>query len=640
MAKFILIIFSVFSVYLNSIFNPFIWDDFSLIVENPYIKNFKLSIKSFSIDIYSGTSNFYRPLQIILYSLIYKIFKLNPFAYHLFNILLHSACSILFFILLKEIYEEKEAFLFSLLWGIHPINTESITYISGTADPLFLFFGLLSIYFYRIYLSSSKKKFLFFSCISLIFSLLSKETGVLILPLFLLYFYCLGKLKKEEVKNYGLIISIFLIYLILRQSILKFGKEEINEIFLHRFYTGFAAFLIYISILLFPFVLSVERHIPYIETFKNIDFISGFLYFIIFIFFIYIKRKDKKLFFAGIIFLLNFLFHSNILIPLNGNLREHWMYLGGIGFFIYFLKILNKIKGVKIKNFFLFTIFLLYGTRTIIRNCDWKNPEVFYLKAIKYSHYPTMLYGNLSYYYLRNGDYEKSYKTSLKAISIGLKNETILYIYGVSLSTLGKNDEAIGIFNEIIKKNPKNYEALTELGELYFLKGEMEKAKNLLKRSLMINNFYPKTYYLLSEINRIEGNKEEFLKNLEILNFLVPEDFYPYYLRGLFYKENGEFEKAKSEFYKSYFLLRNKKDFNSNFYMAILMREMGMIENSLNLLLKLLKEKGENPSIMNEIGICYALKGEKEKAKKIWEEILIKNPSFYPAKENLKRLKF
>lgn len=168
----------------------------------------------------------------------------------------------------------------------------------------------------------------------------------------------------------------------------------------------------------------------------------------------------------------------------------------------------------------------------------------------------------------------------------------------------------------------------------------MEKAKDLLKRSLMINNFYPKTYYLLSEINRIEGNKEEFLKNLEILNFLVPEDFYPYYLRGLFYKENGEFEKAKSEFYKSYFLLRNKKDFNSNFYMAILMREMGMIENSLTLLLKLLKEKGENPSIMNEIGICYALKGEKEKAKKIWEEILIKNPSFYPAKENLKRLKF
>lgn len=243
--------------------------------------------------------------------------------------------------------------------------------------------------------------------------------------------------------------------MILRQSILKFGKEEINEIFLHRFYTVFVAFLIYISILLFPFVLSVERHIPYIETFKNIDFISDFLYFIIFIFFIYIKRKDKKLFFAGIIFLLNFLFHSNILIPLNGNLREHWMYLGSIGFFIYFLKILNKIKGVKIKNFFLFTIFLLYGARTIIRNCDWKNPEVFYLKAIKYSHYPSMLYGNLSYYYLRNSDYEKSYKTSLKAISIGLKNETILYIYGVSLSTLGKNDEAIGIFNEIIKKIPK-----------------------------------------------------------------------------------------------------------------------------------------------------------------------------------------
>jgi tetratricopeptide (TPR) repeat protein len=43
---------------------------------------------------------------------------------------------------------------------------------------------------------------------------------------------------------------------------------------------------------------------------------------------------------------------------------------------------------------------------------------------------------------------------------------------------------------------------------------------------------------------------------------------------------------------------------------------------------------------MNEIGICYAVKGEKEKAKVIWEKILKKNPDYLPAKENLKRLGF
>ncbi|MCM8817972.1 MAG: hypothetical protein NC915_00585, partial [Candidatus Omnitrophica bacterium] len=115
-----------FLVYFNSTFNPFIWDDFSLIVENPYVKNFKLSFSSFGKDIYLEVSNFYRPLQIIIYSIVYKLFKLNPVGYHFLNIFLHTGCAILFFLLLKEVYGERISFLASLLWAIHPVNTEAI----------------------------------------------------------------------------------------------------------------------------------------------------------------------------------------------------------------------------------------------------------------------------------------------------------------------------------------------------------------------------------------------------------------------------------------------------------------------------------------------------------------------------------
>ncbi|MGC8976087.1 MAG: hypothetical protein ACP5OB_00460, partial [Candidatus Ratteibacteria bacterium] len=103
----------LFCIYLNSLFNPFIWDDISLIVENPYIKNFKFLLKIFKTDIYGNISNFYRPMQMIFYSLVYKIFKLNPIPYHLLNIFLHIGCCLLFFILLKDIYGEKLSFLAS-----------------------------------------------------------------------------------------------------------------------------------------------------------------------------------------------------------------------------------------------------------------------------------------------------------------------------------------------------------------------------------------------------------------------------------------------------------------------------------------------------------------------------------------------
>ncbi|MCM8807480.1 MAG: hypothetical protein NC926_05990, partial [Candidatus Omnitrophica bacterium] len=94
---YLFIIFCTIFVYLNAILNPFIWDDFSLIVENTNIKNFKLLFHTFKKDIYFGVSTFYRPLQSLSYALIYKFFKLNPIPYHLLNIFLHIGCSILFF---------------------------------------------------------------------------------------------------------------------------------------------------------------------------------------------------------------------------------------------------------------------------------------------------------------------------------------------------------------------------------------------------------------------------------------------------------------------------------------------------------------------------------------------------------------
>ncbi|MFN4227573.1 MAG: hypothetical protein ACK4F0_05485, partial [Candidatus Ratteibacteria bacterium] len=135
--------FSTISVYFNSLFNPFVWDDLSLISENFLIRNFKFLLSFFKTDIFLSNSNFYRPIQMFFYTLVYKLSGQNPVGYHLLNIFFHSGCSILIYLLLKKIYQDKISFLVSLLWAIHPINSESITYISGTADPLFLFFGLL-----------------------------------------------------------------------------------------------------------------------------------------------------------------------------------------------------------------------------------------------------------------------------------------------------------------------------------------------------------------------------------------------------------------------------------------------------------------------------------------------------------------
>jgi tetratricopeptide (TPR) repeat protein len=630
--KIFLIFFITFLVYFNSIFNPFIWDDFQLILDNPYIRSFKNFKFYFTTDLFrGGTSNFYRPLQTISYAIIYKIFKLNPVGYHLLNIFLHTGCAILIFILLRDIYGEKISFFGSLLWAIHPVNTEAITYISGTADPLFLFFGLLGIYFYN-------KNFKILSYFSFIISLLSKETSVLILPIFFLYQYCSYRLNKNQIKNYIIITLIFLIYFILRQTILNFGKAVPEDIFLHRFYTSFKSFLIYISILLFPFILSMERHIPYIKTFKDIDFIAGFIFFLAFLYFLWRKRDDRKILFGGTLFLINFIFHSNTIIPLNGNLREHWMYLGSTGFFIYFIILLEKIKKEKLKIALTIIIFSLYGVRTILRNYDWNSPIKFYEKSIDYGFRNKKIYYNLAHSYLGKGEYEKALEI-FKIAEPLYKNKKLVYL-GISacLYNLGKYKEAEEYCKKILKIDPYDPFSLTTLATIYYNNKEkpLSETINLLKICIEKNPAYREAYILLGRIFYENGNFKESAKCFKISVFMNPEDDVSNLLLGMSYFNLNDMKNAEIYLKRAYQLKPNKIENILN--LAFFYKLTGKFKEAIEIYGKALDLKPDDLDTLNDIGLCYAMTGNKEKAKEIWEGILKKNPDYKLARENLKIL--
>jgi len=631
--KFLLIGIITIFVYLNSIFNPLIWDDLSLIKENYLIKNLKNFFIFFKTDLYKGVnsaSTFYRPLQALSYAIIYKIFKLNPVGYHLLNIFLHTGCAILIFILLRDIYGEKISFFVSLLWAIHPVNTEAITYISGTADPLFLFFGLLGIYLYN-------KNFKILSYFSFILSLLSKETSVLILPIFFLYQYCSNRLNKNQIKNYIIISLIFLIYFILRQTILNFGKAVPEDIFLHRFYTSFKAFLIYISILLFPFILSMERHIPYIKTFKDIDFIAGFIFFLAFLYFLWRKRDDRKILFGGTLFLINFIFHSNTIIPLNGNLREHWMYIGSIGFFVYFIILLEKIKKEKLKIALTIIIFSLYGVRTILRNYDWKDPENFYLKSIKYFPNSPKLWNNLGTVYYEKDMYDKAIECFKKSFSIS--DISIKPLLGLCKSYFmaGNYNEAEKYCQVVLKRNPKDATAYLVLGLIYKKKGDYKRGFEYLLTSIKFDPYISTTYYFLGkwclEMNDYKNAEKFFEKGIiidpsESLNFnglgIVNLEYRKNYNYALYlFKKAYSIKKDEPSYLfnigKTYQILNNHKE-------AILWYERG------------LSLQPNNPQVLNDLAISYAIIGEKEKAISLLKEAIRIDKNFKIAVENLKEI--
>jgi len=160
----------------------FVFDDEMVIVGNRLIRDINHLPGFFTEPTYS----FYRPLRSISYLLDYRYWRLNPLGFHLTNILLHGLCCFSFYLLLKLWGAGTRTGLAAvLIFLVHPINTETVIYLSSRAELLGTLFTILFLLSALRYLTSGKFHHLLISLLFIICALLSKESFA-IAPLLLL----------------------------------------------------------------------------------------------------------------------------------------------------------------------------------------------------------------------------------------------------------------------------------------------------------------------------------------------------------------------------------------------------------------------------------------------------------------------
>ena len=162
----------------------------------------------------------YRPVRFLSYAIDYQIAKAvtpnfdpdNPptWVFHTSNLIIHILNAGLVFFLARRLFGGAWApWIFSLLFALHPIQTEAVVYISGRRDVLSLFFFLLALF---VYVGKGRGHFE-----------LSKETtqeqgswlGVILVPLF----FILGIFSKEMVITLPAVMVLFDLCLRRRMSL-------------------------------------------------------------------------------------------------------------------------------------------------------------------------------------------------------------------------------------------------------------------------------------------------------------------------------------------------------------------------------------------------------------------------------------
>jgi tetratricopeptide (TPR) repeat protein len=169
-------------------------DDQAYIYRNPYLQNLTpANVFAMFTHVHFDS---YLPLTLVSYSLDYTLWGFNPFGYHLTQILLHGFNSFLVFrILVRAGMSPAAAFCSALLFSVHPVQTESVAWISERKNLLSGFFIFLSLWFYLGHVADGdrSRRDYWLSWTAFVFALLSKAVAVMLPAVLLVYDLCIAR---------------------------------------------------------------------------------------------------------------------------------------------------------------------------------------------------------------------------------------------------------------------------------------------------------------------------------------------------------------------------------------------------------------------------------------------------------------
>ena len=139
--------------YLNILFNGFVYDDDTQVVQNSYVQSFRYLKEIFTTHVWSfrglTVSNYYRPMMTFGYLVCYQLFGMQAYGFHLVSLLLHVLVVCLVFVLTERLTGDRVwAFVAGALFALHPIHTESVAWIAAVTDLELTFFYLLTFGFF------------------------------------------------------------------------------------------------------------------------------------------------------------------------------------------------------------------------------------------------------------------------------------------------------------------------------------------------------------------------------------------------------------------------------------------------------------------------------------------------------------
>ena len=255
--------------------------DSPTLIDTARIHSFNDVLRIFNEPLMNGTtltelSLFYRPIATLSYSLDYSIWGLNPFGYHLTDLILHVLVSLLVFVLLLRLAgKPPAAWLGAIIFTTHPILVESVPAVARRHDVIAALFVLASLLFYVKHRSGPRRPpvYALASILSYLLALGAKEIAIILPALIVSYLVIFSPHQQSLLARAGAALKSAVPFLVVTVLFLGSGYFEWRIVQTGES-VGKTPWLIF-ALMYMPAVASIVARLTFRDGFGDVSFRFG-----------------------------------------------------------------------------------------------------------------------------------------------------------------------------------------------------------------------------------------------------------------------------------------------------------------------------------------------------------------------------
>lgn len=495
------------------------FDDPAYVQDNPLVHD-GLSPQSAARAFTTIHAGYWIPLTWISYQLDYTLHGLTPAGYHRTNLLLHAANVVLLFLLLSSLTGAiGRSGVAAALFALHPIQVESVAWVTERKDVLSTFFWLLTLRAYVWYVAARSWRRYLAVVLLLALGLMAKPMLVT-LPcvLLVLDFWPLRRFREtgvllEKLPLFALALAAGVLTIVAQRT--DTAVRSLDEFSLYaRLGNAAVAYVAYLGTILWPGHLAVFYPHPGALPLGQV-LAAVFVLLTLTVAALALARRAPYL-------LAGWLWYAIALAPVSGVLQAGWqgradrfVYVPSIGLFVLATWGLAEWVGVERRRLVLSGLAAVVLSaclvRTVFQVRHWHDSLSLWQHTVAVTPCNFVAENSLAAALLDRGRIDEALPHLLRARALKPEHALAHYQLGLAYRQQGRPDEAVACWRDALARLPDYVEAHAALAETLAQKGRLDEAESHARTALRLAPQSAEAHHALGVVRDQQGRSDDAL---------------------------------------------------------------------------------------------------------------------------------